>query len=117
MTNSTQLNIRLNEEVRTQLERVGAHLGKTPAGVVRFLLRRADAEIAGGATITIPPVEIACEKLRVSEDELRQLIAVGRLSDPPTHEEVDRWTSDATLASPRDILARLARTRRSSRRA
>jgi hypothetical protein len=105
------LNIRLNDASRAQLERVGAHIGKSRGGVVRFLLWRADLEIAGGASVVVPPTQYARDRMRITDDELRQLIAAGRLSDPPTREEVDDWLSDETLATPKDILQRLARAR------
>jgi hypothetical protein len=108
---TTQFNIRIDDATRARLDRIGAHLGKKPAGVVRFLIWKADLQLAGGAPLVSPPSEYACERMRVTEDGLRQLIAAGRISDPPTREEVDNWVSDETLASPRDILERLARAR------
>lgn len=110
MERDIQLNVRLSEAERAQLERVCRHYEKSDAAVVRYLIWQATLAIEAGDAKPVNAYARACERLKVTREDLQLLMdRTPLLSDPPTVEEIENWLSDETLRTPREMVARLSR--------
>jgi hypothetical protein len=109
MPRQHQINVRLANVELAQLKKVCEHYDKTDSEAIRYLISQAAFAIAAGDAKPLDRYQFACDRLKVTRENLQRLINANLLSDPPERAEIQDWLDDSTRRSPQQMLKQLAR--------